>query len=79
MQGSVSISLADFKKLEKQAEVGVQAKDVAEMLDFEISALLSFMAAHVDMKKIAEVYNTLPDRKFKLEIIGEACRLVRKK
>lgn len=78
MNGTVTIALDDFKNLEKAANIGIEAKQAAESLDREVSLLLSFLMANIDMVKVAERYNLMNESKSKLEVREGECRLIRK-
>jgi hypothetical protein len=78
VNGTVTIALDDFKNLEKAANIGIEAKQAAESLDREVSLLLSFLMANIDMVKVAERYNLMNESKSKLEVREGECRLIRK-
>ena len=78
MEGTVTVSIKNFKKLEKEAEIGVKATIAAKSMDLEITRLLSFLSIHMDMKAVAKSYNNI-DGAAKMEVIGENCKLVWKK
>jgi ribosomal protein S2 len=78
MDGTVTISLDAFKKLEHDAELGVKSKESAVALDRETSRLLLYLSTVLDIKKVAAGYNALTDSKSKLEIIEDRCRLVKR-
>tara|TARA_R110000868_G_scaffold354037_1_gene615303 strand:+ start:149 stop:385 length:237 start_codon:yes stop_codon:yes gene_type:complete len=57
MDGQVSISLEDFKKLEYHAEGGLKAIKLVKELDDELSYLLEYIGHTNDIEQIAETYN----------------------
>ena len=74
MDGTVTISIKNFQRLEKEAEIGAKATVAAKSMDLEITRLLSFHSVHMDMKAVAKSYNEI-DGAAKIEVIGENCKL----
>jgi len=77
MNGTVTIELNDFKKLEQSSIEGKKAIELVEELDTEMFEFLQYLSRTNDMNLIAEKYN-LQGRPRTLKIARGGWRLARK-
>ena len=78
MNGTVTISLADFKKLQDAAVGGNKIHQEAVDLKREVDRVLSFINQSVDMGAIAKEYNQLSDSTGEIIVDRQICTLIRK-